>query len=82
MVMKNSIKPIILCLSAGGESVAKTLAKSHGFAIHGRSGRVKTADVFFDNTLEHNRQFILCGHAYHRALRGWDSYPCGCPAPA
>ena len=75
------IKPIILCLSAGGESVAKTLAKSHGFAIHGRRGRVKTADVFFDNTLEHIASLFLCGHADYRALRGWDSYPCGRPAP-
>ncbi len=55
------MKPIILCLSAGGESVAKTLAKSHGFAIHGRSGRVKTADVFFDNTLEHIASLFCAG---------------------
>ncbi len=61
MVMKNSIKPIILCLSAGGDSVAKTLAKSHGFAIHGRTGRVKTADVFFDNTLEHIASLFCAG---------------------
>ncbi|MCA8835780.1 MAG: cobalamin biosynthesis protein, partial [Proteobacteria bacterium] len=55
------MRPIILCLSAGGESVAKTLAKSHGFAIHGRSGRVKTADVFFDNTLEHIASLFCAG---------------------
>ena len=59
--MKNSVKPIILCLSAGGDSVAKTLAKSHGFAIHGRTGRVKTADVFFDNTLEHIASLFCAG---------------------
>ncbi len=59
--MNPSVKPVILCLSAGGESVAKTLAKSHGFAIHGRSGRVKTADVFFDNTLEHIASLFCAG---------------------
>nr|MCA8834632.1 cobalamin biosynthesis protein [Pseudomonadota bacterium] len=61
MVMKNSVKPVILCLSAGGDSVAKTLAKSQGWVIHGRTGRVKTADVFFDNTLEHIASLFCAG---------------------
>ncbi len=41
--------------------MAKTLAKSHGWVIHGRTGRVKTADVFFDNTLEHIASLFCAG---------------------
>lgn len=54
-------KPIILCLSESGATLARKIAKDTGFAIHGRIGRVKRADAFFTQTTEHIASLFCAG---------------------
>jgi cobalt-precorrin 5A hydrolase/precorrin-3B C17-methyltransferase len=47
--------PVVLCLSRSGETTARRVASALGATIHGREGRVRDADAFFTNALEHIR---------------------------
>lgn len=56
-----AVTPVILCLNAAGEAVAHRLAAHLGAPVHGREGRVRKADVFFPNALDHVRDLFLAG---------------------
>ena len=55
-----AVSPIVLCLNASGEAVARRIAEAHGFALHGRAGRT-SAEVVFDNALDHARDLFAAG---------------------
>lgn len=50
--------PVILCLSRSGEPTAHRIAAALGAKVHGREGRVESADAFFPNALEHARSLF------------------------
>ena len=52
------MKVVILALSKSGEKVAKTISNHLDVPMHGRINRVKNADVYFDNSLEHIRDLL------------------------
>lgn len=54
-------KPIVLALSKSGEPTAHAIAVALGYAVHGREGRVETADAFFANALDHTRDLFAAG---------------------
>ena len=56
-----ALTPVILALSKSGEPTAHAIAKVLGCAVHGREGRVATADVFFPNALDHARVLFAAG---------------------
>ncbi|PTX57502.1 cobalt-precorrin 5A hydrolase/precorrin-3B C17-methyltransferase [Litoreibacter ponti] len=53
--------PIVLCLNRAGEATAHRIAALLGAAVHGREGRVDTADIFFPNALDHTRMLFQAG---------------------
>ncbi len=53
-----AVTPVIICLSRSGAATAHKIAKSTGFAVHGRKTRVEQADAFFDNALDHVRDLF------------------------
>ena len=56
-----AIDPVILVLARSGEPVAHGIGQELGLAVHGRQGRVKNADAFFDNALDHARNLFAAG---------------------
>ncbi|MCO4847626.1 MAG: precorrin-3B C(17)-methyltransferase [Yoonia sp.] len=55
------LKPVVLALSRSGEPVAHKIAALLGAQVHGREGRVDTADAFFANALDHTRDLFAAG---------------------
>jgi len=55
------VKPVVICLSRSGESVAHRIAQGLGVLTHGRTERVTRADAFFEDTLEHVRALFASG---------------------
>ena len=53
-----AVNPVILCLSRSGEATAHKIAKSFGYVVHGRKGRVDHADAYFENALDHVRDLF------------------------
>ena len=56
-----ALKPVVICLSRAGESVAHDVARALGAVVHGREGRVDVADAFFPNALDHVRALFASG---------------------
>ena len=56
-----AMTPVILALSRSGEPTAHRIASALGCAVHGREGRVKRADSFFANALDHARDLFAAG---------------------
>ncbi len=50
-----AVEPVVICLSKSGEDVAHRIAAALGFQVHGRQGRVTTADAYFPDALDHVR---------------------------
>ena len=57
------MKVVILALSESGEEVARTIAANLNVPLHGRIDRVRHADVYFNNALEHIRDLFVSGHS-------------------
>jgi len=53
-----AVKPVVICLSRSGAKTAAKIAKSFGYAVHGRKNRVDQADAYFDNALDHVRDLF------------------------
>lgn len=56
-----ALTPVILALSKSGEATAHRIGQALGCAVHGREGRVNTADAFFANALDHARDLFASG---------------------
>jgi len=56
-----ALKPVVIALSRSGESIAHRVAQHMDLAVHGREGRVDTADAFFANALDHVRTLFAAG---------------------
>ncbi len=56
-----AVTPVVLALSRSGEPTAHRVANAIGAMVHGRSGRVDQADVFFENALNHARDLFAAG---------------------
>ena len=56
-----ALTPVVLALNASGLAVAQTIARALDAPLHGRTGRVLQADVFFDNALDHARDLFAAG---------------------
>ncbi|MAQ84616.1 MAG: precorrin-3B C(17)-methyltransferase [Maritimibacter sp.] len=56
-----AVTPVVLALSRSGEPTAHRVAKALGAPVHGREGRVETADAFFPNALDHARDLFAAG---------------------
>ncbi len=56
-----ALKPVVLALSRSGEATAHRVAKVLNAQVHGREGRVDTADAFFANALDHARDLFAAG---------------------
>lgn len=56
-----AVAPALLALTSPGEALAHRLAPALRAPIHGLAGRVETADVFFDDTLDHIRTLFAAG---------------------
>ncbi|MGR3290792.1 MAG: cobalamin biosynthesis protein, partial [Paracoccaceae bacterium] len=56
-----AVKPVVLALSGAGEATAHRVADRLGLLLHGREGRVKIADAFFANALDHIRDLFASG---------------------
>lgn len=56
-----AVTPVVFALSKSGEPAAHKIAKALGCAVHGRTGRVASADAFFDNALDHARDLFAAG---------------------
>ncbi|MEP5760834.1 MAG: precorrin-3B C(17)-methyltransferase [Litoreibacter sp.] len=56
-----AVTPVILCLNKAGEEVAHKLSALLGAPVHGRAGRVATADATFPNALDHARDLFAAG---------------------
>lgn len=56
-----ALDPIVMCLNRAGEPTAHRIAKALGCPVHGRETRVESADVFFDNALDHVRTLFASG---------------------
>ncbi|MBY8976113.1 precorrin-3B C(17)-methyltransferase [Rhodobacteraceae bacterium NNCM2] len=55
------LMPVVVALSRSGEGVAHRVAAALGAPVHGREGRVETADAFFANALDHVRDLFAAG---------------------
>jgi cobalt-precorrin 5A hydrolase / precorrin-3B C17-methyltransferase len=55
------VKPVVLALTRSSETTAARVAAAINAQVHGRTGRVKTADVFFNNALDHARDLFASG---------------------
>lgn len=56
-----ALKPVVLALSRAGEATAHRVAAVIGAQVHGREGRVDSADAFFPNALDHARDLFAAG---------------------
>lgn len=56
-----AVKPVVMALSRSGEAVAHKVAAALGAQVHGREGRVDSADAFFGNALDHARDLFAAG---------------------
>ncbi len=56
-----AVTPAVLALSKSGETVARQVAAALGAQLHGRTGRVAQADVWFDDALLHARDLFAAG---------------------
>ena len=56
-----ALTPAVLALNTSGLAVAQTIARALDAPLHGRTGRVLKADVFFDNALDHARDLFAAG---------------------
>ncbi len=56
-----AIRPVVLALSRSGEATAHRVAQAIDAQVHGREGRVETADAFFANALDHARDLFAAG---------------------
>ena len=56
-----AIAPVILCLNKAGEPLAHRLSALLNVPIHGREGRVTSADATFANALDHARDLFASG---------------------
>lgn len=56
-----AVAPVVLALSRSGEDTSRRIAMSLGLVMHGRAGRVETADSHFDNALDHVRDLFASG---------------------
>ncbi len=56
-----AVKPVVLALSRSGATTAARIAEAIGASVHGRKGRVDSADAFFDNALDHARDLFAAG---------------------
>lgn len=61
VVTSGTPRPAILCLNRAGEATAHRLATLLDAPVHGREGRVDSADLFFPNALEHARNLFATG---------------------
>ena len=57
------MRVVILALSESGEEVARSIATNFNVPLHGRIDRVRHADVYFNNALEHIRDLFVSGHS-------------------
>jgi len=56
-----AVNPVVIVLSRSGEATGHSIARALKCAVHGRKGRVESADAFFDNALEHMRDMFGAG---------------------
>ncbi len=56
------LTPIVLCLSRAGYKTARRVADALHAPLHGREGRVDSADAYFPNALDHIRMLFQAGH--------------------
>jgi len=56
-----AVNPVVMALSRAGEGTARKVAQALGAALHGREGRVESADAFFPDALEHARRLFAAG---------------------
>ncbi|SEV95115.1 cobalt-precorrin 5A hydrolase / precorrin-3B C17-methyltransferase [Aliiroseovarius sediminilitoris] len=56
-----AVMPVVICLNRSGENLAHRVANILGAQVHGREGRVKKADAFFPNALDHVRMLFAAG---------------------
>ena len=56
-----AVTPAILTLNRAGEATAHRIAQALGAQVHGRKGRVDSADVWFPNALDHARDLFAAG---------------------
>lgn len=56
------VTPIVVCISRSGQETAKRIADLLNVPVHGREGRVDTADAYFANALDHVRDLFVAGH--------------------
>ena len=56
-----AVNPVVLALSGSGETTARRIAAALGAPLHGRDGRVREADAFFPDALEHSRALFASG---------------------
>lgn len=53
--------PVVIALNRAGEPTAHRIAATLGAPVHGRAGRVDSADAFFPNALSHVRDLFAAG---------------------
>jgi len=56
-----AMTPVVLCLSKSGFKIARRIADILGAQLHGREGRVDSADATFENTLDYVRVLFAAG---------------------
>ena len=56
-----ALKPVVLALTRSGEATAHRVAAVLNAQVHGRAGRVASADAFFENALDHARDLFAAG---------------------
>lgn len=56
-----ALTPVVVALSRSGEDLAHRIAKHLDAPVHGREGRVATADAYFPNALDHIRDLFAAG---------------------
>ena len=57
------MKIAVLALSKSGEKVARAIAHNLDAPLHGRIERVKNADIYFINALDHIRDLFISGYS-------------------
>lgn len=55
------LNPALVCMTPGGESTARRIADTLGYSVHGRRGRTRKPDVFFDSAVDHVQALYLAG---------------------
>ncbi|MEM8579806.1 MAG: precorrin-3B C(17)-methyltransferase [Pseudomonadota bacterium] len=56
-----ALTPVVLAISTSGSGLARRIADTNGWAMHGRRGRVTGADAEFPNALTHVRDLFSAG---------------------